>query len=145
MGCNTNNVDFISLFDSVDHYLFEIDSKLCSVDCPCYVANPNNYNINSTMSQQYSKWIKTDKQTGAISYENCTNDVKNAVYNYYNSNYNKSVNNNYLDLNQTDFIKFYKIIEENFKCTGFCKISYNNRVSGDNTYMFKYLFSDLSK
>ena len=51
---------------------------------------------------------------------------------------NKSVNNNYLDLNQTDFIKFYKIIEENFKCTGFCKISYNNRVSGDNTYMFKY-------
>ena len=114
--------------------------QLCSKDCPCYIANPNSYLNNTAIAKEYNKWTKADKSLGVMSYAYCSDNVKNDVQNYYNSNANSSS----YKLNQTDFIQFYKIIETNFNCTGLCKSSYINRNDKTENIMAKYLFSDLS-
>lgn len=114
--------------------------KLCSKECPCYIANPENYLNNTAIAREYNKWTKTDKNSGAISYAQCSDKVKNDVQN----NYNSYDNSTFYKLNQTDFMQFYKTIETNFNCTGLCKSSYINRDTKTEHIMAKYLFSDLS-
>jgi hypothetical protein len=96
---------------------------------------------NTAIAKEYNKWTKADKTSGAISFAQCSDKVKNDVQNYYNSNNNSSS----YKLNQTDFIQFYKTIETNFDCVGLCKSSYIDRNTKSERIMAKYLFSDLSK
>ncbi len=140
IGCNTENKDFKAFFNSIDNYLIEVDMKLCSEECPCYFKYPQNYLNNISIASEYSMWSKTTQDLGAISYANCNDKVKNDVQAYIEKT------NNYtgFNLNQTDFISFYKIIESNFYCTGFCKILYTNKNDNLQHNMVKYLFSDLS-
>jgi hypothetical protein len=140
IGCNSHYTDFQSLFDSIDNYLFEVDMQLCSKQCPCYIENSKNYLNNTDIAKEYNKWTKADNNSGAISYDYCSEKVKKDVQSFYDSNKNSSS----FMLNQTNFIKFYKIVETNFNCTGLCKSIYINRNTNAEQIMAKYLFSDLS-
>lgn len=140
IGCNSKYKEFQNLFNSIDTYLFEVDMHLCSKNCPCYIYNTKGYLNNTAISKEYFSWTKSDYKTGAISYADCSDQVKNDVMNYYNTNKNSSSFN----LNQADFIQFFKTIEISFKCTGLCKTSYINRNTNKEEIMAKYLFSDLS-
>lgn len=143
IGCNSKYNGIFEAWRSVDAYLIEVDSILCSSNCPCY------FDRNSSMSYirsypgvaYYSSWWKTSNfDKGAINFDNCTDIYKNEAYNNYMY---KLPNSTFI--NQLSFSDYFNNIERYFDCTGFCLTGYYNDQLGSSMQMYKYLFSDINR
>lgn len=138
VGCNSQYTGVMQVWGNVDYYMAEVDTQLCSANCPCSFNNTLAYTGNLTVAPYYLTWSKI--VGGAISYQNCSDAVKTSVGNNYNITTSSST-----PIDQTSFATLYNLIETSFSCSGFCKTTYTPRGSVIATQMWKYMFSDLSK
>lgn len=143
IGCNSKYDGIFESWRFIDGYLIEVDSMLCSKNCPCNLEKNTSvsYITNYPASAYYNLWWKSQNETtGAISFDNCTDTYKNDAYNSYLS----KIPNSTL-FNQITFSNYYNTIEQYFSCTGFCITNYFNDRTGTNMQMYKYLFSDVNR
>lgn len=143
VGCDAKYDGYLSMWNSVDNYLYAVDSLLCSDECPCYFNDVTTslYASNTSTSPYYNLWKKDNKTTYAKRFQDCSDvviaEAKNE-YLYSNAYYNHTFNDKW-------FRKYYKHIEEKFHCVGFCGTTYYNTRTHTNAKIVKYLFSDLTK
>ena len=141
-GCNTNYKGLFKIWKSVDVYLQLADEYLCSEECPCGFNSTlgSIYTKNSSTSVYYNMYSRQDNDYLPKNFPSCGDTVINKVYDEYlekNAYFTKIFKAN-------KFHKYWKHIEENFKCTGFCSLTYYNSHTKTNQKIVKYLFSDLS-
>ena len=143
VGCDAKYDGYLSMWNSVDNYLYAVDSLLCSEKCPCYFNDVTTslYASNTSTSPYYNLWNKDNKTSYAKRFQDCSDvviaEAKNE-YLYTNAYYNHTFNDKW-------FRKYYKHIEEKFHCVGFCGTTYYNTRTQTNAKIVKYLFSDLTK
>ena len=124
-------------------------SLVCSPFCKCYFNEDIkkkmelNYftqepfsHISDTLSMDYG----INKMTFNI--DNCTSDSLETIQEMYKSNPN---NTNFKINDFHNFHKYWKGIENRFKCTGWCTTKYTNPFSLQNDTMVKYVFSDINR
>lgn len=141
VGCNAKYDGLLSVWNSVDNYLYAVDSLLCSDRCKCYFGDitTNLYTANSTTAPYFNTWVKENRTLSALKFQDCPQIVQDDAMNiYYMSNayYNHTFRDDW-------FHTYYKHIEDFFKCTGFCGTSYNG--PGGSTKIVKYLFSGIDR
>jgi len=49
------------------------------------------------------------------------------------------------EFREKDFAEYMARVEENFSCSGWCKINYMNKITGQEMYISKYLFTDINR
>lgn len=144
VGCNTQYKGLLAAYDSIDSYIIQADTDLCSADCPCYMNSTTHQKFISNMDSApyYNMWEKTANQdTGAIQFKNCSDIVRNrTLQNYITVN---AYSNYTLDANM--FADYYRNVETWFNCSGFCETTYYNDRLKTNMNMFKYVFSDIGR
>ena len=138
VGCNSQYKGVLEVWNKVDLYLAEIDTQLCSQNCPCKFNNTIGYTNTTEINAYYNQWSKSS--TGAIKYQECSASVQSSVSTYYNQ-----TSNNTNPIDQTAFANLFNLIETTFNCNGFCQLTYTPRGSVTPVQMYKYMFSDLSK
>ena len=143
IGCNAKYDGLLSVWNSVDSYLYSVDSLLCSDQCKCSFneVTTSLYSSNSTTASYYNLWSKENKTIAAKRFQDCPKIVKEQAYNEYlmtNAYYNHTFRDDW-------FMTYYSHIEEFFKCTGFCGTTYYNGKTRTNAKIVKYLFSDLTE
>ena len=142
IGCNAKYDGLLSVWNSVDTYLYSVDSLLCSEQCTCNFNDVTTslYASNSTTAPYYNLWVKENKTIAAKRFQDCPKIVKEQAYNEYlmaNAYYNHTFRDDW-------FMTYYSHIEDFFKCTGFCGTTYYNGKTRANAKIVKYLFSDLT-
>ena len=142
-GCNTNYEGLFKIWKSVDIYLQLADEYLCSDECPCGFNSTlgSIYTKNSSTSVYYNMYSRQDNDYLPKNFPSCGDTVINKVYDEYlekNAYFTKI-------FKAKKFHKYWKHIEENFKCTGFCSLTYYNSHTKTNQKIVKYLFYDLSE
>ncbi len=140
IGCNPSYKGILSAWNSIDNYLIEVDSTLCSNTCPCNFdkITSMNYIRNIQAVPYYNLWWKSFSSSGAQNINGCTIAIKNQIYGSY-------LTYNNFTFNQDLFTEYYSRIEQTFNCTGFCTTLYYNQNTGTNMKMYKYLFSDIQR
>jgi hypothetical protein len=138
VGCNSQYKGVLEVWNKVDLYLSEVDSQLCSQNCPCKFNNTIGYTNNTNTLPYYTSWSKSTN--GVIKFQECSQEIQNQVGVYYNK-----TSNNTNPINQNSFAEFFGQMETSFNCNGFCQLSYIPRGSVVPVQMYKYMFSDLSK
>ena len=138
VGCNSQYTGVLQVWNKLDLYLAEVDTQLCSQNCPCKFNDTIGYTNNTNTLAYYTSWSKS--ATGAVKFQECSETVQNQVGLYYNQ-----TSNNTNPINQKAFAEFFGLIETTFNCNGFCQLSYIPRGSITPVQMYKYMFSDLSK
>jgi hypothetical protein len=123
-------------WNKVDNYLIQVDTYLCSEECPCRITNTTSFTSNSYASPYYLQW----RQDGeATAFQNCTAAVQaEAVNNYKTENSDSKFNAN-------NFADYWAFLEEEFECAGFCQTKYDNAKTGTVMEMFKYQFTDINR
>lgn len=143
IGCNSSYSGLLAAWQTVDSYLTQVDSTLCSSSCPCYFSNPVPYVTNTTIAPYYAQWTTTGVAgTGATKFQDCSTVAQQTAYNTYSSS-NTGNSSDYL-VKQDTFASYFKVLEQRFNCTGFCTTSYTNQYTGSKMVMYKYLFSDIN-
>ena len=155
----------------LDDYFKLIDNYLCSDECPCYFneistyekfKNPqlNNVSLNLIDSINFNKnvnLIENNINNYEFNFNNCSEKVKEKAF--YKFILQKDDNRKYFEnIDNEKFFKFWRKIENKFKCSGWCNTPYNNHNinldelenndENDNNnkrYIIKYLFSDINK
>ena len=155
----------------LDDYFKLIDNYLCSDECPCYFneistyekfKNPqlNNVSLNLIDSINFNKnvnLIENNNNNYEFNFNNCSEKVKEKAF--YKFILQKDDNRKYFEnIDNEKFFKFWRKIENKFKCSGWCNTPYNNHNinldelenndENDNNnkrYIIKYLFSDINK
>ena len=160
LGCTGNYKGLLSVWNSVDTYLQVVDQYFCGKNCPCFFGPTLTklYTANSTTAPYYHIWEKQEFNDDNIKRKNIdycidsidpnSKDAKSEKEELY-----KKLKEKYLIRNayfnhtfKVDwFHTYYKHIEEHFKCTGFCSITYFNDETNTNQKIVKYLFSDMTK
>lgn len=138
VGCNSQYSGMLEVWNKLDLYLAEVDTQLCSQNCPCKFNDTTGYTNNTSTIGYYSSWSKS--ANGAIKFQECSETVQNQVGSYYNQ-----TSNNTNPIDQKAFAEFFGFIETSFNCNGFCQLSYIPRGGLIPVEMYKYMFSDLSK
>jgi len=143
VGCSTKYQGILDAWESIDTYLVQVDSALCSTDCPCYFNTTTSLRFltNTTSAPYYNFWYKSPVATAASKYQDCTYLTQNNTYLKY---VNTNAYSNYT-LDSQLFAQYYYNIENKFNCTGFCETTYFNDRSGTNMKMSKYLFTDIGR
>lgn len=140
-GCNSKFSRLIEVWQGVDTYLQKVDQALCSHQCPCLISNYSIFISNSSVAPYYNLWTKANN-FGSLAFQDCSAIVKSNVYTQ------AAIDNPLFDpknnFNTELFVKYMKKIENNFKCTGWCNVTYENSHFGE-TIMYKYLFSDINR
>ncbi len=136
VGCNTAYSGILSVWNSVDNYLVQVDQQFCSPNCPCAFTNTTGYTSNSTIAPYYNQW--TQSPNGATSFSNCSSTVQNTAMTQYSAQSNSTT------INSTLFASSFGNIETFFKCAGLCTTSYTTP-NGTNMVMYKYMFSNINK
>ena len=154
----------------LDDYFKLIDNYLCSDECPCYFnknstyekfKNPqlNNVSLNLIDSINFNKNVNLidNNYYYEFNFNNCSEKVKEKAFIKFilHSEENRKYFEN---INHEKFFKFWRKIENKFKCSGWCNTPYNNHNinldelenndENDNNnkrYIIKYLFSDINK
>ena len=155
----------------LDDYFKLIDNYLCSDECPCYFnknstyekfKNPQLNNVSSELidSINFNKnvnLIENNNNNYEFNFNNCSEKVKEKAF--YKFILQKDDNRKYFEnIDNEKFFKFWRKIENKFKCSGWCNTPYNNHNinldelenndENDNNnkrYIIKYLFSDINK
>ncbi len=138
VGCKSKYTGIIDTWKNVDVYLQQVDSALCSQDCPCTFKNPADYSTDPDVLIAYAKWEKT-LRGGAKFFQNCTEAVQTNAYSNYASQVEEE---NFLVKN---FQKFWIIVEERFFCSGWCETTYYNSKTLSQMTMYKYLFTGIDR
>lgn len=143
LGCNGDYRGMLSIWNSVDNYLYSVDSLLCSPECPCYFneKTANHFASNSTTAPYYNMWDTRESYEYATKFQHCLPKVQGLAKAEY------SVSNAYFNhtFDTKKFNDYYARIEKYFKCTGFCGTMYYNGKTQTNQKIVKYLFSDIDK
>lgn len=143
LGCNGDYRGMLSIWNSVDNYLYSVDSLLCSPECPCYFdeKTANHFASNSTTAPYYNMWDTRESFEYATKFQHCLPKVQGLAKAEY------SVSNAYFNhtFDTEKFNDYYARIEKYFKCTGFCGTTYYNGKTQTNQKIVKYLFSDIDE
>lgn len=142
--CN-NTVFQNSSFTDLDKFLIKLDQTLCNDECICYIRNIQDY-LSKTNPVLVNQWSYNDKQ-GPVNIQGClikdvdremrsANISQQEMFFYRNNKDNEIFNFN-------EFISFWRGIENDLQCSGFCVTSYLNSY-GVRTNFSKYLFSDVN-
>jgi hypothetical protein len=160
LGCTGNYKGLLSVWNSVDTYLQVVDQYFCGKNCPCFFGPKLTklYTANSTTAPYYHIWEKQEFNDDNIKRKNIDNCIDSIDTNSKDAKSEKEelykkLKEKYLTRNayfnhtfKVDwFHTYYKHIEEHFKCTGFCSITYFNDETNTNQKIVKYLFSDMTK
>lgn len=144
LSCNTKWKDLLLAYQGMDTYVHHIDQNFCSKECPCYMNDKSrlNYASNSTLVTYYNQWNKTTNISDAHSFQNCSKSVKSLTYSQTTAeNTNFSNNKNF---NDVSFFSYMANLEKNYKCMGFCNVTYYNTNTNSNVLISKYLFTDIN-
>jgi hypothetical protein len=132
----------------IDKYMAKADENFCSLRCPCDISLTSLVKFSSVPKVFFNDWvvIPFSKNT---QFQKCSSSVRNDTY--YSSNatdYALSFNLNYGNstetFNEEQFFNTWNYLEDTYKCSGFCSMSYYNEKQV-NTTIYKYLFSDINK
>jgi hypothetical protein len=126
----------------IDSYLQRVDQSLCSPACPCYFTNVTGFVNNATIAPYFNQWTKTNVQPANIAFQNCSSQVQISTYTAARASDSYFDPNN--EFNSGNFFKYMNDVEVDFKCSGWCNVTYLNTNTNSQTVMFKYLFSDVN-
>ena len=143
VGCNAKYDGLLSVWNSVDNYLYAVDSLLCSEKCKCYFNDVSTslFVSNSTTAPYFNLWEKENKTILPKRFQDCPDVVKEQALNEYllsNAYYNHTFRDDW-------FQEYYSHLEDKFKCTGFCGTTYYNGKTRSNSKIVKYLFTDYTR
>jgi hypothetical protein len=127
----------------MDAYLINVDQMLCSPECPCFITNRAAFTNNPQAAPFYNQWTLTNDAYGATAFQNCTTTVRNSAYS--NAVVMDSEFDPNGDFDPIRFAEYMARIENKFECSGWCKVNYINRVTGQEMFMSKYLFTDINR
>jgi hypothetical protein len=141
-GCNAKFNGVLEMWQGIDAYLQRVDQAMCSRDCPCLISNSNAYTANSTLINFYNLWNKSPT-FGSSAFQNCSTQVQ------YNT-YTQAVLDDGLfdpkkNFDVTKFARYMGNVENDFKCTGWCNVTYYDSTLNRNAIMYKYLFTDVNR
>lgn len=149
LGCKSKLTGVLEMYNNIDSYFLYADSLLCSNQCQCiFKENVKNEYLNNIYSPgAYStlqSWIYTSKKFNDEEtfnfWDNCSFEVKEEARNRYLET-QTSLNHR---INYNNFAKYWKKIEEKFKCTGWCQTNYIDPYTLQEKQMLKYIFSDIN-
>lgn len=162
-GCDAKISGMLEIWQNMDTYLHNVDQALCSKECPCAFDGAYGLSDDHKYANVYKSWVISNDSFGPISFANCTGEVKTKVYEKTKKeNPNFDPDNSFL-VNQ--FSDYMGMIENKFKCVGWCSTSYkiqtstqsnnneananttnvtNTNSKGEETQMIKYLFSNIN-
>ena len=154
----------------LDDYFKLIDNYLCSDECPCYFnknstyekfKNPQLNNVNSELidSINFNKNVNLidNNYYYEFNFNNCSEKVKEKAFIKFilHSEENRKYFEN---INHEKFFKFWRKIENKFKCSGWCNTPYinhdinldelekNDEKNNENErFIIKFLFSNINK
>ena len=143
IGCDAKYDGLLSVWNSVDNYLYAVDSLLCSEKCKCYFNDVSSslFVSNSTIAPYFNLWEKENKTILPKRFQDCPDVVKEQALNEYllsNAYYNHTFRDDW-------FQEYYSHLEDKFKCTGFCGTTYFNGMTRTNAKIVKYLFTDYTR
>ena len=147
--CSEDYSGFFTTFRYMDSYFKIADQLLCSYDCPCKFNKIKGYDDfkygDNGKYYDYFKSFSIDNDEGASNFDECKFMAKATVFGKINTEESiKKIGK----LNFDDFSKFgvyFGRIENQFKCTAWCKKSYYDEYTKENKKFYKYLFSDVSE
>ena len=127
----------------MDAYLINVDQQLCSPECPCFINNRSAFTNSPQAAPYFNQWTLTDQSYGAVAFQNCTTTVRTSAYS------NAIVMDPEFDpkgsFDQVKFAEYMARIENNFECSGWCRTNYINRVTGQEMFISKYLFTNINR
>ena len=142
-GCDARIEGFMEIWRGIDAYLVNVDQQLCSPECPCYLTNTLPFTDNPNVVPYFNQWTLTPESYGAIAFQNCTSTVRNSAYTgaiTLDPNFDPNS-----EFNSMRFSDYMSRIENEFNCSGWCRINYINRITGQNMVISKYLFTNINR
>jgi hypothetical protein len=119
LGCVPQASGWQANWNEMDIVAGNVDKAYCSQNCPCALTNITGFEDVLDISATYINYtIKSAKLSGKIRFQNCSEELKTNVQ-YVSSN--QTVFSNF-----SNTIKFWRVLEDSFNCTGWCKTTYNN-------------------
>ena len=140
-NCYKDLKGFFSHFLILDEYFQKIDSTLCSNDCQCVISDSNFYKILYYEGISNIYFNKETNDKNIIRFQQCNQSIQENINKYFTENSN--VKDNFKDIKIDKFYKYWKNVEEKFKCIGWCNLYYEDS-NNKNRTMKKYLFSDIN-
>jgi hypothetical protein len=138
VGCNSKYSGVLDSWKNIDAYLAEVDSALCSTDCPCNFKNPADFATDPDILVTYALWVKAIN--GDKYFQNCTSTVQNDAYTRYAEKVGYRE-----DFVVENFAKYWELIEDKFECSGWCETTYLNSITSTEMTMYKYMFTGIDK
>lgn len=151
--CEGHYNGLFGLFHDIDAYMQSVDQILCSKGCPCYFDEVSQvlYQQNMTLNQNgnltplnypFNFWVKTNDTGGAANFQACSPELK-----YFAYKEAKRLNPKFdpdRNFNEEKFFRYFRNVEEKFKCRGWCRLYYFNPDYNSMTFIDKYLFSNIN-
>ena len=143
LGCDSKYKGIYRAWRGVDVYIQAVDEIFCGETCKCYF-NRTTYTLfsrNTTTAPYLPTWYTQNIAVRAKRIQDCS---KSAYKNVYNKYLERNAYFKY-KLKQKWFDKYFGHVEDFFKCTGFCSLTYFNEDTQTSNKIVKYLFSDVTK
>ncbi len=143
LGCDSKYKGIYRAWRGIDVYIQAVDETFCGESCKCYF-NRTTYTLfsrNTTTAPYLATWFTRNVTVRAKRIQDCPESA-------YKNAYNKYLERNaYFKYNfkQKWFDKYFGHVEDFFKCTGFCSLTYFNEETQTSNKIVKYLFSDVTK
>lgn len=148
IGCDTEFKGIMDFWKDFDVLFNTLDYGLCSEDCQCAFTETikAEFVANTTIKKYFDKWNKEGSKTDL---SQCP-DIENKIEKIFNETQEGKEKKN--NVNVTKFGKYWKIVEEQFNCTGWCKDKYilnedldGNPISPYEGGFYKYLYSGINR
>ena len=143
LGCDTKYKGIYRAWRGIDVYIQAVDETFCGQSCKCYF-NRTTYTLfsrNTTTAPYLATWYTQDIAIKPKRIQDCP---KSAYKNAYNKYLERNAYFKY-NFKQKWFDKYFGHVEDFFKCTGFCSLTYFNEYTQTTNKVVKYLFSDVTK
>ena len=143
LGCDSKYKGIYRAWRGVDVYIQAVDETFCGETCKCYF-NRTTYTLfsrNTTTAPYLPTWYTQNITVRAKRIQDCP---ESAYKNAYNKYLERNAYFKY-KLRQKWFDKYFGHVEDFFKCTGFCSLTYFNEYTQTSNKIVKYLFSDVTK
>ena len=141
-NCIKDLKGFFSQFLILDKYFQNIDSILCSNECPCVISNRNVYDTLNNEEINKISFNEEISDNDIIRFQQCNYSIQDNINKEFTGN--SKVKDKLKEIKIDKFYKYWKNIEEKFECVGWCNLNYDNS-DNKNRIMKKYLFSDINK
>jgi hypothetical protein len=141
-GCNGKFSGVMEVWQGIDSYLQQVDQNLCSPNCPCSITNTQGYTNNPTIAPIFNSWTKTQSNSGAINFQQCSAQIQRNAY--LNAVQNDALFDPQGNFDASRFVGYMSRVENKFQCSGWCNITYVDPTKQSTTAMFKYMFNDVN-